>query len=347
MFHFNSVLHEIEQGYVSAPVHIRLKPINRCNHKCYYCCYRSDNLFLSELVNESDMIPWEKMQEIISDLKEMRVKAVTFSGGGEPLIYPKINDTIIGLLNAGIKIATLTNGSALKGETARLLAEGASWVRISMDAANSATYAENRGVGTGEFSKVCTNIKDFSKIKKSKCQLGINFIINEKNYRNVYEFILLMKGFGVDHVKVTEAIVSTDSNENNRYHRPYFDHVKEDINKALITLSDEQFSVIDKFHDLPDNFDKKYTWCPFINILTIIGADQNIYTCQDKAYTSKGKIDTIKYRSFQETWREKEFQEKLRLINPSKDCKHHCVQHGKNIMLHEYLQTNRDHLEFV
>ena len=37
-------------------------------------------------MNEKDGIPEPKMMEIIEDIIEMKVKAVTLSGGGEPFL---------------------------------------------------------------------------------------------------------------------------------------------------------------------------------------------------------------------------------------------------------------------
>jgi len=60
-----------------------------------------------------DRLPREKMLEIVDDLAEMGVQAVTFSGGGEPLIYPYIAEAVNRLGCSRIKVATLTNGSHL------------------------------------------------------------------------------------------------------------------------------------------------------------------------------------------------------------------------------------------
>ena len=71
----------LRSGRVVAPVHIRIKPTNRCNHDCWYCVYRVGNLRLGEDMREADSIPPAKMMEIADDLVAMGVRAVTFSGG--------------------------------------------------------------------------------------------------------------------------------------------------------------------------------------------------------------------------------------------------------------------------
>lgn len=350
ILHFDSKLKDLSGGVLSAPIHIRLKPTNKCNHRCYYCCYRNENLYLNQLVNENDEIPYDKMREIISDLIRMKVKAVTFSGGGEPLCYPHIIETIESLLSQGIKIAVLTNGSLLKGEVTKVLSQRAIWIRISMDAADSKMYAKIRGVSLKEFDKVCKNIHNFAKMKNRNSQLGINFIVTKENYKDVYEFLKLMKKLGVDHVKVSESVVSTKRKENKEYHLSFLNLVKKQIVKGFSNLADDNFKIIDKFDDFVDGnnyYKKKYTWCPFIQCLTVIGADMNVYSCQDKAYTQKGRIGSVRDKSFQELWFSDSAKKRIIGLNPAKDCIHHCTQHTKNLMLLDYLNVNRSHLEFV
>ena len=91
---FSDQLDSWRNNSVVAPVHVRIKPINRCNHNCWYCAYRFKDLKLGEDMDLSDVIPKEKMFEIIDDLIDMGIKAVTFSGGGEPLIYPHITEAV-------------------------------------------------------------------------------------------------------------------------------------------------------------------------------------------------------------------------------------------------------------
>ncbi len=347
MFHFRDKLDALVEEQVTPPVHIRLKPTNRCNHRCFYCCYRNKDLFLNQLFSEDNSIPREKMQEIVKDIAAGGVGAVTFSGGGEPLIYQHIVETIEYLLQHGVKVATLTNGSALSGDTARVLAEGASWVRISIDGSDSESLKQSRGVSDNEFDKIVTNIESFAKIKHDQCELGINFIITQLNWRKTYEFLKLMRNKGVNHVKISECIVSTNGDENNSYHQEYFAHIQDEIAKATSDLNSDSFKIINKFHDFDDKFNKKYTWCPFTNFLNVIGADLNVYTCQDKAYTHKGILGSLKNQSLQELWQSAEYRQALRSINPQQDCNHHCVSHGKNISLLDYLSTDKHHLEFV
>jgi wyosine [tRNA(Phe)-imidazoG37] synthetase (radical SAM superfamily) len=350
IFHFPERIAALAAGQPASPVHVRIKPTNRCTHRCVYCCYRNENLYVSEGLREQDEIPRGKMREVIEDLHAMDVRAVTLSGGGEPLCYPYIEETVAGLVTAGIKVAMLTHGGLLGGPVATLLAEQATWLRVSIDAADAELYARNRRVRPDEFVRVCENIRAFASLPGRRCVLGINYIVTRENAAATRACIALAKALGADHVKVSGAVVSTGAQENAAYQAGYYDEVKTQLADAQATLADARFAIIDKVH-LPagaaEDFDKHYHWCPFAALLTVIAADQNVYTCQDKAYTRSGLLGSLRARRFAELWASTALQARLRALDPSSECRHHCVAHAKNSLLHDYFAADQEHLDFV
>lgn len=344
-FHYADRLDKVADGKVPAPVHIRIKPTNRCNHNCWYCAYRVDNLKLGEDMSEADAIPEDKMMSIVDDLIDMDVKAVTFSGGGEPLIYKKLPTVIERLGEAGIKIGCLTNGSNLQGKPADALAKYGTWVRISIDAWDDASYAKARETSTNAFSRMIENIRAFQK-RGSDCELGVSMIIGKENHHKVYELCEVLKDAGVRHVKLSATVVSNNVAENNAYHEALMDAVIAQAEQAQ-ALEDDNFKVVNHYHTMSDRFDKDYSMCPSTYLLTVIGADQKIYTCQDKAYHNSGLLGSIENMSFKEFWYSDENRERLKSIDPRTDCRHHCMSHAKNVTLWEYLNLNLDHIPFV
>ena len=103
---FREQLEALESDNIATPVHVRINPMTPCDHDCWYCAYHDENLQLGNLMEYKDRLPKEKMMEIVDDLAEMGVKAVTFSGGGEPLNYPYIAESINRLGKHGLKVAT-------------------------------------------------------------------------------------------------------------------------------------------------------------------------------------------------------------------------------------------------
>jgi len=344
-FKYREQLEALEQKKMAAPVHIRIKPTNVCNHRCWYCAYRSDNLQLGEDMSAKDSIPREKMREIVADLITMKIKAVTFSGGGEPLIYPYIEETLTGLVEGNIKIATLTNGSFLRGKVAEILSSGGSWVRVSMDAWDNLSLAKARGVGESEFSRIVENIENFSKLGGT-CTLGVSFIINKENYAHIFDFCRIVKNAGVKHVKLSGCVVANSGQKNNSYHNEIRTEVSSQIEKSR-KLEDDKFKVVDHYHIIEECFEKPYSTCPSMMYLSVIGADCRVYSCQDKAYTQAGLLGSIKNRSFQKFWFSDENLKALYAINPSTHCRHHCISDRKNRALAEYLNLDVDHQAFV
>jgi MoaA/NifB/PqqE/SkfB family radical SAM enzyme len=347
IFHFPGKLDSLprEVPDILPPLQIRIKPTNVCNHNCWYCAYRVEGLQLGQDMNIRDFIPKEKLMEILDDIIEMGVKSVTFSGGGEPFCYPYLLDAARKLAESAVKFASLTNGSRLAGEVAEAFAHHATWLRVSMDGWSDESYKEYRRCGDGEYTKIVGNMAAFKKIG-GKCYLGVSYIVDQKNAGHIYEFIKQMKDIGVDSVKVAPCVVSNSGAENNAYHRPIFDLAKEQAQRSVADFSSGSFEVYDSYHALDDKFAKSYDWCPYLQVLTVIGADLNIYSCQDKAYNlSEGLIGSIKEQGFKDVW----FSDKNRFfqINPRKVCNHHCVSNAKNRMLLEYLEADEEHLEFV
>lgn len=344
-FLFPQHLAALGERRLEAPVHVRIKPTNRCNHSCWYCAYRHDDLQLGDDMDHSDSISVDKMAEITDDIVAMGVKAVTFSGGGEPLIYKPLPDYIEKLAAGGVRIATLTNGSNLQGRMAEAFARHGTWVRVSLDAWDDESYARSRDIKVGHFTKLLNNLKGFV-ASGTRCELGISFIVGKENHEHIFEACTLLKDCGVKHVKISGAVVSNEVEESNAYHASIRDRVSEEIERAK-TLDDANFTIINHYHALSDRFTKPYETCPAMQFLTVIGADSKVYACQDKAYTEGGLLGSIENQSFKDFWFSEENLKRVYALNPSRSCKHHCMSHAKNTVLHELLNLDREHSVFV
>ena len=130
----------LSNNQVTAPISVRIKPTNKCSHKCFYCAYQPEfGLTVSEKFNFKDKIPKEKMMEILDDFKEIGVKAITYAGGGEPLMYPHIIGAMKKNLEYKIDFSIITNGQFLRNEKAEILAQS-EWTRISSSEIDAKTF---------------------------------------------------------------------------------------------------------------------------------------------------------------------------------------------------------------
>ncbi len=344
IFHHPHILQNLKEKKRCIPLYIRIKPTNKCNHNCYYCHYKNSYLNLDEY-DGNDTIPYKKMMEIIEDISDIGVKAVTFSGGGEPLFYSYIEEAMERILNKGIDLSIITNGSLLKEKKAEILAH-AKWVRLSIESINDEQYCKLRGIKRGSFELLCENIKKFSAIKDKTCELGINFVITKENYTQIREMTFLMKKLGANHVKFAPLIC----NNTEEYHKTIRETVIEELKKLEKELSEEEFRIIDLYtndfnHD--QVFKRVYNKCPIKEFSCVIAANAKVYYCHDKAYLSSGRIFDLNEQSFKDGWFSEETEKIFREFDAMKCCKQHCVYDRRNELINSFLEMDMNHINFI
>lgn len=347
IFRHKEYLDAIEHGIWKSPIYVRLKPTNICNHHCAYCTYGSGDTYQKtenrDMVDHRSTIPWDKMREIISDIVEMGVKAVTFSGGGEPLTYPYIKDIAKMLRSGGVDLSLITNGELLDGDRAEVFCD-AKWVRVSFDSPNEDEYCKLRRLQPESFQRVISNIKNFAANKSRECVLGVNFVIGKVNSHRVYEAAKLLKSLGVNNVKFAAVVDNLPD-----YHKDIKDDVIKQIHKAIDDFSDEGFQIINNYEN--DWIDKNFTrflshHCYTCRLVTVIAADQKVYLCHTQAYDSHAVVGDLSDKSFKELWFSKETKKRLMNLRPQLDCRSNCVYESRNELIQGYYDTN-EHINFI
>lgn len=352
IFHHKDALDSLERKEHRAPIYIRLKPTNFCNHHCAYCTYGSGDTYQKtenrDSIEHRDMIPWDKLQEIIADMGVMGVKAITFSGGGEPLTYPYIREAVQQVKRHGIDLSLITNGQLLKGNIAEEF-YSAKWVRISFDAPLASVYSSLRRIPETSFYKVCENIRSFAQNKDRDCVLGVNFVISKANCDYVYEAAALLKDLGVDNVKFA-AVVENEP----RYHLDIKDKVIEQLHRAQKELVDpfdrHTFRIVNNYEN--DWMDKNFTTQPFetcytCRLITVIAADQRVYLCHTRAYDSQAVVGDLHHQSFREMWFSDTTKKRLENLQPQRDCRNFCVYEARNQLIQSYFDTDMRHVNFI
>jgi len=351
IFHFPEKLKSFEAGEVLAPLYVRIKPINICNHGCFFCVYSTgfrvkdggeeEHIIsgMHEDMKEDDVIPTEKMMEILYDLHYMGTKAVTYSGGGEPLMHPDIVPIMRKTLELGLDLSIITNGQNLAKERAEVLAK-AKWVRVSMDYTSGEEMKRFRNVPEKSFDSVLKNIKNFAAIKDKSCNLGVNYIVHRNNYKNLWGFSQLLKEVGVENVRYSPMYVPDFYD----YHKEIADEVNEQLAK-IQTITSENFSVNSTYNITPGSSHssvRSYKRCYIMQTVPVIGADLNVYACHNKAYDKTGCIGSIKEKRFPTLWFSNETKEYFEKFNAKTTCMHECSNDTKNILINDYVNASTD-----
>jgi len=333
----------LKAGEQTVPLQVHLVLSNACNQRCSFCAYRMKDFLANENFVENHMLSLEKAQKCLLDFKEMGVKAVQYTGGGEPLVHPNHFDLFQRTLDLGLDLALVTNGMALKEVTSDVLGD-ASWVRVSVDSASAKTYGFIRNVKSTVFNQVINNIKDLVAYRR-KAIIGVGFVVEKENYLEIFEAAKLFKELGVDNFRISGVFTPMGYD--------YFSEFKKtaiELSRKAEELSDDHFTVFNLFGDrLADTFNdvQDYDFCPIKDLQVYIGADYNVYTCCTLAYNDNGLIGSIKEQTFADLWNSQEKKDMYAKHSPRRICKHPCIYRGKNEFINYCIKTMPKHINFI
>lgn len=331
-------LQSFKNNTIAAPLYVRIKPLNACNHSCFWCVYHHDLATMHENMNAKDKIPKEKFRELLSDLKDIGVKAVTYSGGGEPLMYDGIEEFLQTTLDNGINLSIITHGGFLNKDKAKILGQG-SWVRISMDYWDPQSIHETRNVPTKFYDGIMENIANFAKLKNPTCDLSVNYIVTQKNYTHLEEITVKLKDIGVENIRFSPMWADNF----HEYHKPITDTVQATL-KVLKQLDCDNFKVYSSYNQVYDlNISKRsYKKCYVNQTIPAVGADQYVYTCHNQAYSDDSIIGSIKDKSFKEMWFSQETKHFFDSFDCQSICTDQCAADKKNEFINELLDCEGD-----
>jgi len=165
-------------GHHIQPTHVQLNPTNKCNLKCSFCsCSGKDDTEMT----------LEQVYNILERLHKLGVKAVTISGGGDPLCHPNINEIIKKCSELSIEVGLVTNAVLLSKLEEDLKIK---WCRISLSGENL----------------ISNNTKN--KIKRMpQVDWAFSYVIIPNNYSNVVEAVNLANELNLTHMRIVDDIL--------------------------------------------------------------------------------------------------------------------------------------------
>jgi len=130
LIHHTEHLAKIQRGEIVGPIHVSVWPTNKCQLACTYCCFRN--------VMRNDIeLGLHDFKHATNVLRSHGLKAMEFSGGGEPLLWKHFDETVEFAFQEGLKLSLVTNGLLLPKIPTKTL-EKFTWIRVSIQSANYA-----------------------------------------------------------------------------------------------------------------------------------------------------------------------------------------------------------------
>jgi short-subunit dehydrogenase/MoaA/NifB/PqqE/SkfB family radical SAM enzyme len=172
-----------------------------CNLNCIMCPWKNER---RQRLKTGDM-PEDVWAALRPYLRQTR--SVDFTGGGEPLLHPRLEAWIREAREAGCQTGFLTNGLILNREKSRqFIRAGLDWIGFSMDGATADVYEQIRE--GADFQKLCSNITSVASLRNGKNPLiMINFVMMPANVHQVEDIVRLAAKLGADQVNFKQCDV--------------------------------------------------------------------------------------------------------------------------------------------
>lgn len=333
-----------------APIVVEFDPTTACNLHCPDC-------ISGDLLNQG-AFERDRVREITREMVDAGVKAVILIGGGEPLSHPEAGWIIEYLGQHGVKIGITTNGILLNRYMDQI-AEYVDWCRVSMDAGTAETFQKIRphASGKSQFDLICDNMRELAKKKKGR--MGYSFMIyseghyanydpntivsdNEDYYSNAEEIYLackVAKDLGCDYFEVKPMY---DVNHYAIAHaKHYVDLIRDQVEMAVV-LADDNFRVLQAtklqatLRGEPTLEAKEYNRCAVSELRTLI-TPSGTYVCPYFRGREDKELGSLHGMSLTEMWKGKQRAEVMSKLDPSVDCRMHCIRHDSNLILEDMI----------
>lgn len=171
-----------------------------CNHRCKHC--------FSKTIVHKNMLPKE-WKHILLWLKEQGVEKVNFAGG-EPLLYPHLDELVSMTKGMGFTTSIVSNGSKMDAAWIKNMKGLIDWIGLSVDSPN-----EIDEVFLGRHVKGINHIENIVRISNLAHENGIAVKLNITVLKQSYnkDFRPLIKIIRPHRVKVFRALVLKGVND--------------------------------------------------------------------------------------------------------------------------------------
>lgn len=290
----------LRSGGLIVPAQIQLILSDLCDQSCHFCNYRMPTGTSIEQfrgpqgqVNPNRKIPTAKAFEILDDAAASGVKAIQFTGGGEPLVHPDFLAIASHALSLGLECALVSNLWHLKDGWRDILPWFA-WIRASVDAGRAATYAAIRQTPEAAYATVIANITSLAQQiawKGTPTLLGVGFVITPENWQEIPEAIQTLSRTGATYVRLS-AMFSTEGTS------PYADIHEAILAKIAQAKAHEtdSFKIVNLYSDRISDLTLQapdYGFCGYQQFNVYIGGNLKVYRCCTTSYTRHGEVGDL------------------------------------------------------
>ena len=322
------------EGHITRPIVYELSLSGRCNCRCTYCC--CSNYHGDQSLSKNDI------DRLVSQLKGS-AKAVTITGGGEPLLNPHFSYCVKKMKAQGISVGVITNGLYMSKDIIDTIVRNASFIRISLDTVDPDSYEKLRGIRP-DFNKLKENMKLLAKQKledKSAILIGAQIVYIDQNIAELEKTIRFVKSTGIDFIQIRPVDNIPGKNLERNY--SFYQLNQHSLDQLAKKYSDNHFKTIININKFLEYYSgsvtKKYSKCLGANFTASIGHDMNLYFCCAHLGNPHYSLGSIRENELEQLL----FSERRRqlIMEPCfADCQIQCRNHVLNNIMNDLVDMD-------
>lgn len=323
-------LNKLQSQKVIAPVTCEIDLTDGiCNNKCRHCFfgtnYKRNPVYIDKNV----------LKNVLVELKEIGVKAIEFTGGGEPTMHPDFLEIAEYVLKLDLELGIISNGLLLNKLFP--IIHKVKYIRISLDAASSEVYNKVHGVNC--YNEVVGNIKQAVQIAGGE-RIGIGYLIVPDNVTDIEKAPQVAYELGVRFLQYRPASLE------NKVDDRIWNEAERLVLKAKSNNSNAELQIFNagiKWNHL--NNERHYCKCYTSSIVAVIKANGDIPLCVLKRNDTENCVGNIYDGGFSKNWFSEKHEQLIERIN-LETCRKPCKHDSYNIVC-EALQNDYYHKNFI
>lgn len=320
---------KILEGEIPPPVAVEIDPSNLCTQSCVWCMFRDFKLREGVSLNPG------LMGSLISNLGEIGVKAITFTGGGEPLVNPATPEAMSLASFLGIQVGLVTNGDLLEREDVlKAVFETCRYVRLSIDAGSDDTYFRlKHPMNRDQFTR---NLESMRRLVDGgfRGDVGAAFLVHPETYRELPTLITELEEVGASYLQVRPCLGVEFTPSIINFSRDVVESYRGEL---------RIYANFQRFDEIRYGMDFKR--CLATPLLGIVGADAKMYLCCQLRGDSDYVIGDLRERPFSEWWGGELHRKAIERIDLSRcpPCRYSTFNH----LIEEVFIEDRMHRNFL
>lgn len=355
VFHPDIVKKVLEGDYdrilpYSAEFDATMNCSNRCGICAYKCPKELEFVWLRNNFSDPEVhmqsLPFAK--ELLDKLIDGGIKGITFTGGGEPFLFPKLEELVIHATERGVDSVVYTNGNVISEERVRRVIEATPLlVRVSLNAGTKEVYNRFHNPFDKEraFERCLRTIQGFAQgsVANPKISVGVGVVITRTNRYDLVEAAKRIReitektGGGIEFITYRPAYEYYDSEQLGKdLLQETYDIVEQRVRKVLEGTRVRVANVSCRYKSLMQDT-RNYSKCRGSGLYAELGPNGNLYFCCDRHFNRRCIIGDLRKQTLLDIHLGQQRTNFLEFINSNQctPCPPACKSHELNRQFQE------------